>query len=67
MRKEIYRAICAALQDIDGTPVKHVDLWNHNVEFIEQEEAWDRPAVFVEFAPIYGSSCWWAHRSSHPE
>ena len=52
MRKEIYRAICAALQGIDGAPVKHVDLWNHNVEFIEQEEAWDRPAVFVEFAPI---------------
>lgn len=52
MRKEIYRAICAALQDIDGAPVKHIDLWNHNVEFIEQEEAWDRPAVFVEFAPI---------------
>lgn len=52
MRKEIYRAICAALRGIDGAPVKHVDLWNHNVEFIEQEEAWDRPAVFVEFAPI---------------
>lgn len=52
MRKEIYRAICAALLGIDGAPVKHVDLWNHNVEFIEQEEAWDRPAVFVEFAPI---------------
>lgn len=31
---------------------KHVDLWNHNVEFIEQEEAWDRPAVFLEFGPI---------------
>ena len=39
MRKEIYRAICAALLGIDGAPVKHVDLWNHNVEFIEQEEA----------------------------
>ena len=32
--------------------IKHIDLWNHNVEFIEQEEAWDRPAVFVEFTPI---------------
>ena len=52
MRKEIYRAICAALRGIDGAPVRHVDLWNHNVEFIEQEEAWDRPAVFVEVAPI---------------
>ena len=52
MRKEIYKSICAALQGIDGAPVRHVDLWNHNVEFIEQEEAWDRPAVFVEFVPI---------------
>ncbi|MDY6206805.1 MAG: hypothetical protein SPI30_08710 [Prevotella sp.] len=32
--------------------IKHIDLWNHNVEFIEQEESWERPAVFVEFAPI---------------
>lgn len=32
--------------------VKHVDLWNHNVEFIEQEDGWERPAVFVEFGPI---------------
>ena len=30
----------------------HIDLWNHNVEFIEQEENWERPAVFVEFCPI---------------
>lgn len=32
--------------------IKHIDLWNHNVEFIEQEENWERPAVFVEFKPI---------------
>lgn len=32
--------------------VKHIDLWNHNVEFIEQEENWERPAVFVEFGAI---------------
>ena len=32
--------------------VKHIDLWNHNVEFLEQEEGWERPAVFVEFQPI---------------
>lgn len=32
--------------------IKHIDLWNHNVEFIEQEESWERPAVFVEFQPI---------------
>lgn len=32
--------------------IRHIDLWNHNVEFIEQEENWERPAVFVEFCPI---------------
>ena len=32
--------------------IKHIDLWNHNVEFIEQEESWSCPAVFVEFTPI---------------
>jgi len=32
--------------------IRHLDLWNRNVEFIEQEAAWERPAVFVEFAPI---------------
>ena len=32
--------------------IKHIDLWNHNVEFIEQEESWSCPAVFVEFSPI---------------
>lgn len=32
--------------------IRHVDLWNHNVEFLEQEESWPRPAVFVEFAPV---------------
>ena len=32
--------------------IRHIDLWNHNVEFIEQEESWERPAVFVEFVGI---------------
>lgn len=32
--------------------IKHIDLWNRNVDFIEQEEAWDRPAVFIEFVPF---------------
>lgn len=32
--------------------IKHVALWNQNVVFIEQDEPWGRPAVFVEFAPI---------------
>lgn len=32
--------------------IRHIDLWNHNVEFIEQEEGWERPAVFIEFDTI---------------
>lgn len=54
MRKELYDAIKAKIAS-DVPEVKHVDLWNHNVEFIEQEEGWERPAVFVEFSPIVWS------------
>lgn len=38
--------------DLCKPVVKHIDLWNRNVEFIEQEAAWERPAVFIEFEPI---------------
>jgi len=50
MRKELYNVICQKLGEIDE--VKHIDLWNQNVEYIEQEADWARPAVFVEFCPI---------------
>ena len=40
------------LKTVSGGAIKHIDLWNHNVEFIEQEEQWERPAVFVEIATI---------------
>ena len=52
MRKEFYLAVSERLMSIQGNPIKHVDLWNNNVEFIEQETNWPRPAVFVEFRPI---------------
>ena len=41
MRKELYTALKAAMEKIEA--VKHVDLWNHNVEFIEQEDSWAVP------------------------
>ena len=44
--------LCERLQTVGDGAIKHIDLWNHNVEFIEQEENWERPAVFVEFEPI---------------
>ena len=59
MRKELYNRIKTLLLDEEnGLGIKHVDLWNHNVEFIEQETVWDRPAVFIEFCPIR----WEAHQ-----
>lgn len=42
--------ICERLGALED--IKYIDLWNHNVDFIEQEEGWERPAVFVEFCPI---------------
>ena len=40
--------------DKDWKPaIRHIDLWNHNVEFIDQETPWERPAVFIEFEPIH--------------
>lgn len=41
-----------ALYADNESVIKHVDLWNHNVEFIEEDEIWARPAVFIEFATI---------------
>lgn len=42
--------------DLCNRAIKHIDLWNHNVEFIEQETAWERPAVFIEFEPVRWTS-----------
>lgn len=56
MRKEIYLAVIERLKQITdafGAPIiEHFDLWNQNVEFIEQETSFPMPAVFVEFEPI---------------
>ena len=56
MRKEILEEIRHALSQLMGCDeqplVRHVDLWNRNVEFIEEEDNWERPAVFVEFGTI---------------
>ena len=52
MRKELYTMLCEKLKTVGNGAIKHIDLCNHNVEFIELEEPFERPAVFVEFAPI---------------
>jgi len=50
VREELYGVLKTELKTVPA--IKHIDLWNHNVEFIGQETAWERPAVFIEFAPI---------------
>lgn len=52
MIKEIYDALAEAIRPLGGGIIRHIDLWNQNVEFIDEDEAWDRPAVFIEFGEI---------------
>lgn len=48
-----YEIASAEMDDeLCNRAIKHIDLWNRNVEFIDQETAWNRPAVFIEFEPI---------------
>lgn len=48
---EFYLALCRALKE-SPVDVKHIDRWNQNVEFIDQDSPWPRPAVFVEFGTV---------------
>ncbi|MDO4367685.1 MAG: hypothetical protein Q4C26_03115 [Bacteroidales bacterium] len=49
---EIYKGIADILMNgLDGA-VRHVDLWNEQVAFIEEEAPFDFPAVFVQFGQI---------------
>lgn len=48
MRKQLFNAIKTALT-ASGTGINHVGLWNENMYYIEQEQAFGMPAVFVEF------------------
>lgn len=55
MRAVIYNQIREALQSLrqDGEAIiKHIDLFNLQVEFAEEEQPFLTPAVFVEFAAI---------------
>ena len=50
-REILYKDIKRAIED--GVPaVQHIDLWNENVAFVDEEGDWGRPAVFVEFGTI---------------
>lgn len=52
VRKEIYQRIVEQLRTALGGEIKHIDLWNHNVEFIEQEQQWSRPAVVARLGCV---------------
>jgi hypothetical protein len=51
MRQQLFEAVRAKIAE--AVPeIKHVDLWNHNVEFLEDETPFPRPAVFIEYGTI---------------
>lgn len=56
MRANIYKALVEKLKeytDKEGNQVfKHFDLWNEQVDFIEDETPFDTPAIFIEFKRI---------------
>ncbi len=56
MRKNLYLEIKNCLKEIkdtQGVPIfRHFDLWNQQVDFLEQETPFDVPAIFIELQPI---------------
>lgn len=55
MRKTIYQKISEALLALTqgGEPViRHIDLWNNQLQYAEEEQPFDTPAAFIEFQPI---------------
>lgn len=51
MRRQVFEVVTAQLKE-QVPEVAHIDLWNQNVEYLEQESPFPTPAVFIEFAPI---------------
>lgn len=60
MRKQLFldiRNCLETIKDNEGNNVfQHFDLWNQNVEFLEQNSPFQVPAVFIEFVPIQWQS-----------
>ena len=50
-REKLYNDIKAAIEERVGE-IQHIDLWNENVAFVDEDSEWLRPAVFVEFGTI---------------
>lgn len=60
MRHFLYLSLIDRLKQLTDptgdSVIKTFDLWNEQVEFIEQEEVFDTPAVFIEFMPVKWTS-----------
>lgn len=56
MRKQLYKEIETALLSIfdnnEQQLIQYVDQWNNQVDDAEESEAFDTPAVFIEFKSI---------------
>ena len=56
MRKQLYLGIIEQLKTLKDEKgeqrIKSFDLWNEQVDFIEEEEPFDTPAIFIEFLPM---------------
>lgn len=56
MIDHLYRALADFLLDINDSNneplIRHVALWNRQVDFLETEGAFATPAVFIQFSPV---------------
>lgn len=50
-RLQFLEKLYAALVEND-CDIKQVAMWNQNIDFLEQDDSYELPAVFVEFMPI---------------
>lgn len=61
MRKFIYNSLVGRLKqiaDANGEPIiKSFDIWNNNIQYLNLGQAFELPAVFIEFAPFD-----WSHQ-----
>lgn len=74
MRKQLFQSVCDRLkliqQNADGDYIvanavdesraifRHFDLWNQQLEYLDEEQPFNTPALFIEFLPIN-----WRHQS----
>lgn len=68
MRKQLYQAVCNRLKLIQTDPegnyfvaaqvnddlaaIRHFDLWNQQLDWLDEEQPFNTPALFIEFLPI---------------